>query len=63
MYLALCAVQSNTAGTDAAVVREMVKNLDSYLSIPEGQAPHNAVNEPAQLRKVHVTMRLRGLQS
>lgn len=55
--------QSNTAGTDAAVVREMVKNLDSYLSIPEGQAPHNAVNEPEKRTSVSFTVRFRGLQA
>ncbi|KAK9896785.1 D-3-phosphoglycerate dehydrogenase [Cystobasidium minutum MCA 4210] len=54
---------SNTRGTDAAVVREMVKNLDSYLSVPKGEPPHNAVNKLEQSRKVQITVRLRGMQA
>jgi len=37
---------SHTAGTFAEVTREMLSNLDSFLSAKDGQVPHNAVNRP-----------------
>lgn len=52
---------SNTNGTLPAVFQEMVQNLDSYLSIPRGQAPHNAVNKVSSER-VTITVRLRGTE-
>lgn len=36
--------QSHTAGTFAEVTREMLANLDSFLSAKNGEAPQNAVN-------------------